>query len=520
MRVALALATATLALAAGASPAQAVQDRPNVVVIMTDDQRVSQLSRETMPATWNQIGRPGTRFTNSFVSSPLCCPSRAGFLTGSHAHNNGVYDNVPGYPAMSEPDSTLFTWLRAGGYRTGHVGRFLLGYPNVPSTLGGALPPPGVEDWFGFIEGATRYYNALFSDNGLPIRTGFDPHRDYATNVINREASEFVAAAAPSDRPFFLSVAHIAPHTVNLQALDACGRGTPVAEPGTYGPYADEPLPRPPSYNERRISDKPRWIRERRRLSPERKNLLRHGWRCALASLASVDRGVAELIGQLASSGELERTAIFFTSDNGLLFGEHRLVQAKSYPYDEVLRVPLLARIPPAYTGGVPQPARVAAPVTNLDLTATILELTQTTPCHLGGCRTIDGRSFVPLLTGNRRGWPRDRAVLAELGQPNCARDPSQRGGLKVFYSTVRTRGHLYTRLHQVDPATGRCRPTEHELYDLRRDPYQLDNVAVDPKRRPPPKVQRRLARRLSSLTRCAGIRGRDAPVDGRPHCE
>ena len=514
---------AAMALGAGAtaSPASAEQTRPNVIVVMTDDQTVSELTAETMPATWKQIGRAGTRFTNSFVSSPLCCPSRAGFLTGSYAHNNGVYDNVPGYLSLKDPSSTLFAWLEQSGYLTAHVGRFLLGYPQVSGTGGGAMAPPGVDDWYGYIDGTTRYYSGLFSDHGLPTRNdGLLTRPEYATAVINREAREFVAAAAPSDQPFFLSIGHLAPHTVNLQPLESCGRGTPVAEPGTYAPYADEPLPRSPSFNERRISDKPRWVRQRRRLSAERMNLLRHGWRCALAALTTVDRGVAELIAGLASSGELEHTAIFFTSDNGLLFGEHRLVQAKSYPYEEVLRVPLLARVPPAAIGGAEQPARVARPVTNLDLTATILELTGATPCSPGGCRTLDGRSFMPLLAGDGGSWPKDRALLAELGQPNCARDISVRGGLKTFYSTIRTRSHVYTRLHQIDPASGRCRPTEHELYDVRKDPFQLDNVAVDPKRKRPSKVQRDLARRLTALTKCAGIAGRDAPVAGRPFCE
>jgi arylsulfatase A-like enzyme len=520
LRRAAALAAAFAFVALVAAPvATAQQTRPNVIVIMTDDQRVSELDATVMPATWNQIGRAGTRFTNSFVSAPLCCPSRAGFLTGSYPHNNGVFDNVPGYPALASPGSTIFSWLRESGYRTAHIGRFLLGYPDAPGRLDGLAPPPGVDEWFGYIGDTTLYYNSLFSDHGVPFRTSFDPE-GYATAVINREAREFVASAAPSDQPFFLSVGHLAPHTVDLQPAEACGRGTPVAEPGAYAAFADEPLPRGPAFNERRISDKPRWVRQRRRLSPERQDLLRHGWRCALASLTTVDRGVAELIADLAAGGELERTAIFFTSDNGLLFGEHRLVQAKSYPYEEVMRVPLLARVPPAYTGGVAQPPRVAAPVTNLDLTATILELAQATPCASGECRTIDGRSVLPLLSGNGRAWPKHRALLAELGQPNCTRDPASKGGLKTFYASVRTRTHVYTRLHQIDPATGRCRPTEHELYDLRTDPAQLDNIAVNPSRRRASKVQRALARRLTVLTRCAGIAKRDTQVDGRPYCE
>lgn len=512
----MAVVAALLAASAFAPAAGAVQTRPNVIVVMTDDQTVSQLTPKTMPATWNLLAKAGTRFTDSFVTSPLCCPSRAGFLTGSYVHNHRVFDNVPGYSTLAEPRSTIYTWLKSAGYRTGHIGRFLLGYPRAQGTLGGLLPPPGVDEWFGYLGSTTRYYDAYFSDHGLPFLTG----SEYATAVINREAREFIANAAPSDQPFFLSVAHLAPHTVNSQPRGACGRGTPVPAPSAYERFAQAPLPKSPSFNEKRISDKPRWVRKRRRISQEKLELLREGWRCALASLTTVDRGVAELVATLEATGELDRTAIFFTSDNGLLFGEHRIVQAKGFPYEEVIRVPLLARVPAAFRGTkAPQPRRVTRRVTNIDLTATILALAGTRPCAAGGCRTIDGRSFLPLLRkGDAARWPKGRATLIELGAPNCARVPGAPGGLPVFYSAIRTRTHFYARVHSVNRATGKCEPVERELYDLRADPYQLDNVAKPPARAT--KVQRKLARRLSKLTRCAGIENRDPRTAGRPYCE
>jgi arylsulfatase A-like enzyme len=531
LRVA-AAAISIAALAAFAAPAAATttQPRPNLIVIETDDQTADQLTPESMPATVNALGRQGTEFTDSVVSAPLCCPSRAGFLTGQYPHNDGVFDNTPGYPALRAKTQTLPAYLRAGGYRTGIVGRFLLSYTappppgaDYPSSAGGALAPPGVDDWFGYIEDSATYSNALFSDNALTFHAGLDPGSGYTTNVINREAVDFIADSASSPQPFFLWVTQVAPHTTNAPQTGDCGGGTPIPAPGAYDRFAATPLPQPPSFNERRISDKPRWVRAHRRIQPDRRLLLVRGWRCALASLTAVDDGVAALFAELARTGELDNTAIFFTSDNGLLFGEHRLVQDKSYPYEEALRVPLLARVPPAYLG-LPAdgraPRRIDAPVTNLDLTATILDLADTAPCTPDGCRGLDGRSLVPLLTRHPDAWPKRRATLVEIGNPSCHRDPSVGSGLTTFYAAIRTPRFIYIKLRHVDPATGLCDRTEYEVYDLNQDPYELENIAVNPEFRRPSEVQRRLARRLASLRQCAGIAERDAQLPGRPYCQ
>jgi N-acetylglucosamine-6-sulfatase len=532
LRVAAAAALTLAALAATATPAAATstQPRPNLIVIETDDQTAAQLTPESMPTTLDALGHQGTQFTDSVVSAPLCCPSRAGFLTGQYPHNDGVFDNTPGYPALRAKPQTLPAYLRAGGYRTGIAGRFLLNYTappplgaDYPSSDGGALAPPGVDDWFGYIEDAATYHNALFSDNGLKFTAGLDLGSGYTTNVINREAVDFVADSAPSPTPFFLWVTQVAPHTTNAPQTGECGGGTPIPAPGTYDRFAATPLPQPPSFNERRISDKPRWVRAHRRIQPDRRLLLVRGWRCALASLTTVDSGVAALLDELARTGELDNTAIFFTSDNGLLFGEHRLVQDKSYPYEETLRVPLLARVPPAYLGlpaGGRSPRTVDVPVTNLDLTATLLDLADTAPCTPEGCRGLDGRSLVPLLARQPGAWPKRRGTLVEIGNPSCHRGPTIRNGLTTFYAAIRTPRFIYIKLRHVNPATGLCDRTEYELYDLKKDPYELDNIAVNPEFRKPSEVQRGLARRLAALRQCAGIDGRDPQVAGRPYCE
>jgi N-acetylglucosamine-6-sulfatase len=508
--------------AAGAPSDRVAQSRPNVIVVMTDDQSVGELSRRSMPHTIDALRDHGTTFSNSIVSSPLCCPARAGLLTGQYPHNNGVYDNEPGYSSLNHKRSTLYSWLQAAGYRTGHIGRWLLNYHRPaaagdPDTGDGFAPPPGIDHWFGFRGPSAAYYGATFSRNGTPVTLSERPS-GYITRAINREALDFVRAAKSDPRPFFLNVSQIAPHSANEIRPGPCGiGGLPIPERGAFKPWRSEPLPRPPSFDESRIRDKPDWVQQRSPIGRDRRKGLELGWRCALATLPTVDRGVGRLIDRLAAQGELDETAIFFTSDNGYLFGQHRIFLNKVYPYEESIRVPLLARLP----GQPRQPAKVGVPVNNLDLTATILDLARAAPCTAtGDCRILDGRSLVPLLRGRHPRWGRGRALLIQLGSVrDCGTPTTQIGGLNTFYDAVRTRRHLYVELDHLDRETGVCDRPEYELYDLRGDPFQLRNRATYVPNRPPRPRQAGLAARLASLRDCAGIAGRD-PAGARPFCE
>lgn len=532
-----ATASAALLIAAGAawspppSPAAAAGlQRPNVIVVLTDDQTVSELTPQAMPRTVELLAEHGTSFSSSIVSSPLCCPSRAGDLTGQYPHNDGVIDNEPGYPSLIDKGSTLYSWLAGAGYRTGHLGRFLLNYDRQAppgagdDTHGGFDAPPGVEHWFGYVGSATFYHGATFSRNGAPVELP-GGRRGYSTRAINHEALDFVRAARSDPRPFFLTVAQLAPHaSATPEGAGPCGvGGLPVPDGGRLGQFADAPLPKPPSFDEPRIGDKPAWVRSRPKLGSSRRHGLKLGWRCANASLETVDKGVAALVAQLRRQGELDQTAIFFTSDNGYLFGEHRVFLNKVYPYEESIRVPLLARVPARLIGRKPSrrpPAEIPALVNNLDLTATILDLAHTSPCAAGGdCRVLDGHSLVPLLRGRRPGWSRGRALLFQLGGVRACGTATAAAGLNTFYDAVRTKRRVYVELNRLNRDTGECDRPEYELYDLKQDPYELRNRAVDPTVRSPSAEQATMARRLAALRSCAGIAGRDAPSD-RPFCE
>jgi N-acetylglucosamine-6-sulfatase len=508
------------------SPATAkAAKRPNVIVVLTDDQSVAQMNEDTMPRTMAAIGDHGTSFSQSIVSSPLCCPSRAGFLTGEYPHNSGVFDNEPGFGALLDKTSIIYPWLQASGYRTGHIGRYLLNYDRPTplggdwQTDGGLAPPPGLDDWFGYVGAPTIYNGATFSDNGTPVVEG-QGKPGYTTRVMNHEALDFIGQAKADPRPFFLMLAHVAPHAAATTGPGPCGvGGLPIPDSGKLGKWTDAPLPKPPSFDEANVSDKPNWISTRPRLGHRKREGLKLGWRCANASLATVDDGVAQVVRQLRKQGDLDDTAIFVTSDNGYLFGEHRVFLNKVYPYEEALRVPLLARMPPALTGRKGPPAEVPALVNNLDLTATIVDLANASPCTAAGdCRTLDGRSLLPLLRGRKPDWAKGRALLFQIGQNRTCGELPERG-LRNFYDGVRTKRFVYIEHNRVSPETGECDRPEFEMYDLKKDPYELKSIAVNPSTQTASPRQASLAGRLNRLRDCAGIEGRDQSA-GRPFCD
>jgi arylsulfatase A-like enzyme len=168
----------------------------------------------------------------------------------------------------------------------------------------------------------------------------------------------------------------------------------------------------------------------------------------------------------------------------------------------------------------------VSQAVSNLDLTATVLDLADAQPCTAeGDCRRLDGRSLLPLLGAPGAPWPADRAVLAQIGNRKCGEVPAPLSGLKNYYDAIRTQRYKYVEINRVNKNTGQCDRPEYELYDLKKDPYELKNAAVNPALKAPSPIQVALAERLHALARCSGSAGRDGPAqdaDGAelPLCE
>jgi N-acetylglucosamine-6-sulfatase len=329
--------------------------RPNIVVIMTDDQTVA--SMRVMTEVHELLARQGVTFEQNIVSYPLCCPSRATYLTGQYAKNNGVHGNTPpngGYSAFTHQDTTFVAALRTAGYDTIHIGKYLNGYGPDP------IVPPGWSKWYGAIDPTTyQYYGYTLFQNGKS-RTYGTRARDYQTDVFTALAVSTIHDEAKKDTPFFLNVAYLAPH---VQSRSEGSDGNPsegersashaIPAPEHSGDFAREPLPQPSSFDESDVTDKPAVVQQLPRISPATRRDITESYRDALESLLSVDEGVKRIVDALEATGELDRTVILYTSDNGFLNGEHRIPRGKSYFYEPSIRVPLVVRAPSAAHGVV-----------------------------------------------------------------------------------------------------------------------------------------------------------------------
>ena len=449
--------------------------RPNVIVITTDDQDVASL--RAMPNVGRLLARQGTTFENAFASFPLCCPSRATLLTGQYAHNHGVLGNAPpngGYQAF-DATSTLATWLQDAGYLTMLVGKYLNGYPSG----GRRFVPPGWDEWHAAVR--LGYVGHTMTHNGRV--QGYHTEADYVTDVYTRWALRLIALHADDPRPFFLWLSYFAPHIGGPRDGDdpPWPYYTPSPAPRHRDTFADEPLPQSPAFNELDVSDKPAAIRDRPLLSSDHEASVRELHAQRLESLLAVDEGIAAVVDELRRRGELNRTLIVFTSDNGFLLGEHRIGTGKIHLYEPSIRVPLIMRGP-----GVPRGVELAQPVANVDLAPTIMASARRRPKL-----PQDGRSLWPLLRDPLLEWGRD--LLIERG-------PGTDGTGERLFTAIRTPAFLY-----AEHAGG-----DRELYDLRNDPDQLDSVHEDPTYAD---LRAELGRRLAQLRDCAGTVCRRGPA-------
>jgi len=454
-----------LLLAMTGSATGSAPERPNVLLILTDDQTLE--SMRVLEKTQRLLGREGTTFANASVSYPICCPSRATVLTGQYAHNHKVMGNNPPEGGYSRLDhsNTLPVWLQEAGYATGHVGKYLNGYtgPEVPA---------GWSRWFGLSDPSTyRMYDYTVIDDGERVHYG-KATDDYQTDVLAVKAEEILRDFIRSGDPFFLSVAPVAPHQ---ERSDEAGKGTPPRPaPRHAGRFAREPLPHSTgttAFDEADVQDKPPHIRKLPRLSEAKRASILRTYRSQLESLLAIDDLVERLAGVLEETGELDRTVIVFTSDNGFFHGQHRIMDGKLLPYEEAVHVPLIVR-----GGGFPKGRTALQPVSNIDLAPTIVALT-----GVAARRKMDGHNLLPLALDPSQG--QDRALLVEGLSRNSAR-PS--------YEAVRT-----SRWMWIEYRNG-----NRELYDLKADPGQLQSRHKAPALS---KVRADLARRLAGLRKCVG---------------
>lgn len=446
---------------------QTSPQRPNIVLILTDDMNLQ--DAEHMPKLKSLMMDRGTTFENAFVTNATCSPSRATILRGQYTHNHRVRVTDQGFPKfhqLGHESSTVATWLQSGGYRTALFGKYLNGYGgNDPTSV-----PPGWDEWYANF-GDPGYYDYQLNKNGQVVSYGSAPE-DYKTDVLARKADDYVRRSAGDGQPFFVYLAPTAPHEPAIPA------------PRHEDTFPDAQAPRPPSFDEADVSDKPQWVRSKPPLSADQTARIDELYRDRLRSLLAVDDMIEGLIDTLRDSGELDNTYIMFTSDNGFDLGQHRMTYGKWTAYEEDIRVPLIVRGP-----GVPAGQVLDHLVLDTDFAPTFADLA-------GGNLPsfVDGRSLAPLLGGD----PATGADWRSAFLVESARDgDEQTKRPRPAFEAVRTERYIY-----VEYKSG-----ERELYDLANDPYQLDNLYANAD----PDLIAQLEARLGALRGCMGSECRSA---------
>jgi N-acetylglucosamine-6-sulfatase len=521
-----ALLLSLTAVAAEARPASAARDgRPNILVVMTDDMAATDVAQ--MPNVRRLLADQGTSFGDAVDSFPLCCPARATFITGQYAHNHGVGGNFYpfGWYGMRDRGNILPAWLQRAGYTTALIGKWLNGY-GARDAHGEV--PKGFDLWRGLLDvSAYDYFNFVMNDDGrlrswgdaefarklvefakvevtkreqpgLPdvlaelsrvmgpapySYWGAERPQDYSPDVTGRVTEGLVAAQARSRKPFFVWWSPAAPHREDVSTTLMGRKGPdPRPAPRHAASSARLRLPRPPSFNEADVSDKPSTVRDGApSLSDAQVAQLELDYQGRAGALRAVDDHVKRLVAILRRTGQLRNTLIVFLSDNGWLQGEHRIPGDKYLPYEESLRVPFILRGP-----GVPAGRTVRGQVSNIDFAPTLVDAAR---AHAG--RRLDGVSL--LLTVRRRARPPRRALGIEA---TSRLFQGEFPGIMEWdrpYRGVRTDRYTYTVTTETQ---------EQELYDRRKDPYELRNVARDPAYAA---VKARLTRQLVALSRCRG---------------
>ena len=430
--------------------------RPNVVFVLTDDLSMDLL--RFMPHV-QQMERQGLRFSDYFVSDSLCCPSRASIFTGNFPHDTHVFSNVGpegGFREFfqrGEQYQTFATALARAGYRTAMMGKYLNGYLDVrgaasdgaaPSAVAPSYVPPDWSQWdvagYGYPE-----YNYLLNHDGALQYYGHQ-RSDYLTDVLARNGTNFINRAAAAGSPFFLELATFAPHRPYVPAAQ------------DLQDFPGLKAPEPPSFN-RLPTHAPRWLAHHPRLTPDQIDRINTVFRRRAQSVQAVDRMIGAIEHTLAADGLSRNTYLVFSSDNGLHTGEYRLLPGKLTAFDTDIRVPLVVVGP-----GVPRDAKTTAMAENIDLAKTFSQIGGTT---MPG----DGHSLLPLLRGRHPSNWRNAVLIEHHGPKSSVNDPDFQqpaSGDPTTYEALRTHGYLY-----VEYTDG-----ERELYNLRRDPFELHNLA------------------------------------------
>lgn len=460
----------------------ALQKRPNVLLVLCDDIRWNALSCMGHPHLQtphiDALADEGMLFENSFCTTSLCSPSRASILSGLYAHTHGVTNNFTEYP---DDMGTFPLQLQAAGYETAYLGKYHMGESNDE-------PRPGF-DYFVTHKGQGKYFDTEFNFNGKERKVV----EGYYTTVVTDMAEKWINARS-GDKPWMLMLGHKAPHSFYFP------------EPKYENAFDDVEVNYPHSSFE--LDGKPEWIKKRlttwhgiygpifdwRKDFPDTsaagvmdfQNMVRAYW----GTILSVDDSMGRLVSLLRQRGELDNTVVIFMGDNGLLEGEHGMVDKRTM-HEASIRIPIVIRYP-GLAGG--KSKRVKEQVLTVDIAPTICELAGAEPLE-----KIHGASMVNMLNGQGEDWRK-----AWFYHYNYE---------KQFPYTPNVRGIRTDRWKLIRYPHGDGSPDRHmaELYDMKTDPDESNNLISNPDQ------QQRiedLSKQLVELMAATGIVEDKMPMD------
>jgi N-acetylglucosamine-6-sulfatase len=428
----------------------------NIIFILADDHRYDAMGfmnkiRGLQTPGMDRMAKEGAHIRNAFVSTALCSPSRASILTGQYAHTHTVVDNEAALPS----NLVFFpSYLQKKGYQTAFMGKWHMGNTDD-------RPQPGFDNWISF-QGQGVYYNPTFNINGKRIK---QPEGSYITDLLTDYAIEWMGKRNKS-KPFFLYLSHKGVHAEFYPANRHEGK------------YSNIPIVCPPSMyltatdssktygivtapqTKVNAQDIPKWVRNQR-YSWHGVDYMYHGtikfddfYRRYLETLQSVDESIERILNWIHSQGLQDNTMVVYMGDNGFSFGEHGLID-KRHAYEESMRVPLLVWAP----GMVKANSVVEQIIMNVDLAPTFLEI-----AGISKPKQMQGYSFAEILKGNNKAWPRDKVFYEYYWEAAFPQTPT------TF--AIRTNQYKYIYYNGVWDI--------NELYDLKADPYEMNNLIRD----------------------------------------